>query len=132
MNEDLYAIKTDFVNEVLSDSVVYPIPFTPNYVCGLVNRRGTPFTVVDPMVFFNKNEQNSKTLILLKNLFQDEKESFSVKITDVLDFFDVDSDTEKKSSETFLWKKKKVKILDALVIYNKLKQDFKNIYGGKK
>lgn len=140
MNKGFYAIDTIAVKEIVSDMLVYTLPFVPNYVIGLLNRQGEPFTVVDPMILLGQEKQSSSTFILFKSsLFQDEGERFSVKITDVLDFCDVeegglqDLPDGKRSeffSSEFLWNKKSVAVLNVLSLHSKLKQDFLNRYGG--
>ena len=135
MNDDSFAIKIAVVKEIVSDLEVYPVPFVPKYVCGFLNRQGEAYTVVDPMVILESKFQKSKKFVLLRNLGQEEtdiEENFSIKITDILDFYDVSEDEiEYSECESFLWNQKKVKILDVSAIYNRLKQDFSNRYGGE-
>ena len=42
ISEKKYAVKSSDVLEIISDLSVYKLPFMPNYIEGLLNRRGDP------------------------------------------------------------------------------------------
>ena len=42
-----YAINTSFVKEIMHSAKIHPLPFVPPYIEGVVNCRGTPYTVVN-------------------------------------------------------------------------------------
>ena len=45
-----YAINTSFVKEIMHSAKIHPLPFVPPYIEGVVNCRGTPYTVVNSPV----------------------------------------------------------------------------------
>ena len=48
ISEKKYAVRSSDVVEIISDLPVYKLPFMPKYIEGVLNRRGDPFTVVNP------------------------------------------------------------------------------------
>jgi len=80
--KNLYAIPAESVREILRDATVFPLPFVPPYVDGVLNRYGDPYVVIDPSVLEGKKAQNSFLFIVMNG------ESHScLRITDVKDFF---------------------------------------------
>lgn len=79
---NLYAIPAESVKEILRDVTVFPLPFVPPYVNGVLNRYGDPYVVVDSSVLEGKDAQNSFLFIVLN----DESHT-CLRITDVKDFF---------------------------------------------
>lgn len=78
----LYALPTEQVKEILRDAQVFPLPFVPSYLKGVVNRYGDPYAVIDPAVIIGEPEQKSSIFIVLNN------ETHScLQITDVKDFY---------------------------------------------
>ena len=77
-----YAIPAESVKEILRDATVFPLPFVPPYVNGVLNRYGDPYVVVDSAVLEGKEAQNSFLFIVLS----DESHT-CLRITDVKDFF---------------------------------------------
>ena len=61
---------------------IFPLPFVPPYVNGVLNRYGDPYVVVDSSVLEGKDAQNSFLFIVLN----DESHT-CLRITDVKDFF---------------------------------------------
>lgn len=42
-----FALSTSFVKEIMHSAKIHPLPFVPDYIEGVVNCRGTPYTVVN-------------------------------------------------------------------------------------
>lgn len=82
VNEKLYAIEAPIAKEILRNMDIYPLPFVPEYIKGVINRHGEPYTVVDLASFLGKEQQESSLFIVL-NLPDNQ---FCVQITDILDF----------------------------------------------
>lgn len=80
--KNLYAIPADSVKEILRDATVFPLPFVPPYVNGVLNRYGDPYVVIDSAVLEGKEAQQSMLFIVLN----DESHT-CLRITDVRDFF---------------------------------------------
>ena len=83
--KNLCAIPAEKVKEILRDADVFPLPFVPPYVNGLLNRYGDPYVVVDSAIIEGKEAQNSLLFIVLN----DESHT-CLRITDVKDFFTED------------------------------------------
>ena len=79
---NLYAIPAENVKEILRDATVFPLPFVPPYVNGVLNRYGDPYVVVDSAVLEGKEAQKSKLFIVMN----DESHT-CLRISDVKDFF---------------------------------------------
>lgn len=77
-----YAIPAENVKEILRDATVFPLPFVPPYVNGVLNRYGDPYVVVDSAVLEGKEAQKSLLFIVMN----DESHT-CLRITDVKDFF---------------------------------------------
>lgn len=77
-----YAIPAESVKEILRDATVFPLPFVPLYVNGVLNRYGDPYVVIDSAVLEGKEPQKSLLFIVLN----DESHT-CLRITDVKDFF---------------------------------------------
>ena len=80
--KNLYAIPAESVREILRDATVFPLPFVPPYVNGVLNRYGDPYVVIDSAVLEGKQAQDSFLFIVLN----DESHT-CLRITDVKDFF---------------------------------------------
>ncbi|MCR5063136.1 MAG: chemotaxis protein CheW [Treponema sp.] len=80
--KNLYAIPAGCVKEILRNATVFPLPFVPPYVNGVLNRYGDPYVVIDPAVLEGKEAQKSFLFIVIN----DESHT-CLRITDVKDFF---------------------------------------------
>lgn len=97
----LCALPAGQVKEILRDSVIFPLPFVPPYVNGVLNRYGDPYVVIDPAVITGKAAQKSLLFIVIN----DESHT-CFRINDVKDFYSAsDSDvirfSEDEESEYF-------------------------------
>ena len=79
---NLYAIPAESVKEILRDATVFPLPFVPPYVNGVLNRYGDPYVVIDSAVLEGKEAQKSRLFIVMN----DESHT-CLRISDVKDFF---------------------------------------------
>lgn len=82
IGEQLYAIPAEKVKEILRDATIFPLPFVPSYVNGVLNRYGDPYVVIDSAALEGQKAQNSLLFIVLN----DESHT-CLRITDVKDFF---------------------------------------------
>ncbi len=80
-----YAMRSADVLEIVRDVAVYKLPFMPAYIEGVINRRGDPFTVINPLSVFGASESKPPEeplfLILKRN-----DDQLSVHISDILQF----------------------------------------------
>ena len=82
IGEKRFAIPAESVKEILRDATVFPLPFVPPYVDGVLNRYGDPYVVINPATL----EGYEATQSLLFIVLNDESHS-CFRITDVKDFF---------------------------------------------
>lgn len=88
--EKRYAIKSCEVHEIIRDVPVYKLPFLPSYIEGVMNRRGDPFTVINPLAVIDDGE-NVKTpeqplFLVLKR----DDDQVSLHISDILFFLETE------------------------------------------
>lgn len=82
IGEKRFAIPAETVKEILKDATVFPLPFVPFYVDGILNRYGDPYVVINPATLEGYDAPKSLLFIVLNH------ESHScLRITDVKDFF---------------------------------------------
>lgn len=55
-NTEKYGIPYLFAKEVINNFTLTPVPCTPKYIAGVINRRGTLMTVIDLKNFFFNQE----------------------------------------------------------------------------
>ena len=48
IGEKRFAIPAETVKEILRDATVFPLPFVPAYIDGILNRYGDPYVVINP------------------------------------------------------------------------------------
>ena len=87
-----YAIQSSAVREIIRDVAVYKLPFLPSYIEGVINRRGDPFTVLNPIPLMESgNETVPKEPLFL--LLKRDDDQISLHISDILFFHEIE-DTE--------------------------------------
>lgn len=86
-----YAIKSSAVDEIIHDVKIYRLPFLPSYVEGVMNRRGEPFTVLNPVPIIDEgNDASIDSSLFL--VFKRTDDKLSLHISDILFFCDTESD----------------------------------------
>ncbi len=80
-----YAMRSADVLEIVRDVAVYKLPFMPAYIEGVINRRGDPFTVINPLSVFGASETKPPEEPLFLILKRDD-DQLSVHISDILQF----------------------------------------------
>lgn len=132
MNNEPFAVRASLSREIMRDLAVYPLPFVPSYVNGVLNRHGDPYTVIDPMIILGKEPQKG-SLFLVLNI---EDEQLCLRISDVVEFLPVRADEIKTFSNhisvthfegTISWKDKEIPILHVLSFIDKLRLDLHNV-----
>lgn len=76
-----YAVNSTEVREILRNNEVYPVPFVPPYIKGLLNSYGIPYAVVDFSYFTSNTVQDSKLYMLLKN-----PNNISIQVSEIQEF----------------------------------------------
>lgn len=131
VNERIYAIEAPMAKEILRGMDIYPLPFVPDYIKGVINRHGDPYTVVDLSAFLG-DEVQSASLFIVLNL---EDSQFCIQITDILDFHtNVESSVVKISdgqenvffNGTIEYQNQNVPIIQLEKIYEKIRNDIES------
>lgn len=85
IKNERYAIASSEIHEIIRDVEVYKLPFLPSYIEGVVNRRGDPFTVINPLIVLGKAEdevlENPVFLVFKRN-----DDQLCMHISDILFF----------------------------------------------
>ncbi len=76
-----YAVNSIDVKQILRNNSIFPIPFAPQYVKGIVNCNSKPMAVIDFSLFQGYGEQLKNLFLILKN-----KSDVAFQITDVKEF----------------------------------------------
>lgn len=85
MNDTRYAIESSKVDEIIRDVEIYKLPFLPAYIEGVINRRGDPFTVINPLIVIEaegETKLDTPLFIVLKRT----DDSLCLHISDILFF----------------------------------------------
>ena len=101
INQRPFALPSNSVKEIFRNPTVFPLPFSPSYLTGVLNRYGDPYAVIDPALLIGEEAQNSVLFITLND---DTHTCF--KITDVREFFtatqkDINKFSEEEISDFF-------------------------------
>jgi len=86
-----YAVQSSNVLEIIRDVSVYKLPFMPSYIEGVLNRRGDPFTVINPRALIGDGDTNPPEEPLFLILKRDD-DQLSLHISDILFFTEMGED----------------------------------------
>ena len=89
--DSIYAVESFNVREVLRNNDVFPLPFAPSYVKGVLNVYGKPYAVVDFTLLQNLERTNSRLFLVLN-----EAEDIALQIDDIVDFYTSDDVEEQQ------------------------------------
>ena len=95
ISEKKYAVRSSDVVEIIDDLSVYHIPFMPKYIEGVLNRRGEPYTVINPNSIFENDKNYPPPAKSLFMIFKRDDDQLSLHISDILLFTSIE-DTELK------------------------------------
>ncbi|MBQ7752100.1 MAG: chemotaxis protein CheW [Treponema sp.] len=121
IREKLYAINTSFVQEILHSAKIHPLPFVPPYIEGLVNCRGTPYTVVNAALM--KGEENYEVLGDTVLVFKREDDQLALHISNIELFFEPDENDIK--ADGIRYKLNLIPYFDADDVENTLRKDLR-------
>ena len=130
IESNFFALQLEYLREVFdlsSKNDIVPIPFTPEYIMGIINVRGEIIPVISILKILEikgKNNDYIKTAII------DEKFKIALPFTDLVDLKAIDikniktiKDASKKTKDQFITQEfeydgKTIGILDLLKIYS--------------
>lgn len=86
IKEHRYAFKSSLIQEIVYGSKIHVIPFAPDYIEGVLNCRGNPFTVIN--VLKMDKEENSEINEKVFLLFKRDDDNFCIHISNIEVFFE--------------------------------------------
>lgn len=89
-----YAVRSNDVLEIIRDLSVYKLPFMPDYIEGVINRRGDPFTVINPRALIEENDKTPPDVPLFL-IFKRDDDQLSIHISDILFFAETEEESMK-------------------------------------
>lgn len=91
ISQKKYAIRSSDVLEIIRDVAVYKLPFMPSYIEGVLNRRGDPFTVINPKALFGEEDLTPPKEPLFM-IFKRDDDQLSLHISDILFFTEIEEE----------------------------------------
>ena len=82
----LYAIKNTNVQEIMHSAKIHQLPFVPDYIEGIVNCRGLPYTVVNLLKM--ENQEDCEILEPTVLVFRRDDDQFALHISGIELFFE--------------------------------------------
>lgn len=129
-----YAADATKVREILRNDEIFPVPFVPKYIKGVINYYGRPYAAVDFSLFQNDKQQNSRLFLILND-----ENDVAIQISDVREFQTLKEDylrTIAKTAESAYFSNAidyddgiqhiAVPVLDFESITARIRQDFEN------
>lgn len=86
IHKRLYAIKNTNVQEIMHSAKIHPLPFVPDYIEGMVNCRGVPYTVVNLLKMEKEETPEIQEPTVL--VFRREDDQFALHISGIELFFE--------------------------------------------
>ncbi len=81
IDDKKYALFADEVKEIIGNTSVFYVPFTPPYIRGFINRHGEPYTVLDITAMLEQKKLESSTFLVLNK----KNDQLALLISDVLE-----------------------------------------------
>lgn len=92
--EDTFALEPGEVREIVRNTEIYPLPFVPSYIKGVLNRHGDPYAVVDISSFLG-HEELTESLFLVLN----DGDDIALRISEIREFHAAGESDLKKLSD---------------------------------
>lgn len=121
IHKRLYAIKNTNVQEIMHSAKIHPLPFVPDYIEGMVNCRGLPYTVVNLLKM--EKEENPEIPEPTVLVFRRDDDQFALHISGIELFFEPEE--EDISAEGIRYKTRIIPYFDIDMIESRLCQDLR-------
>ena len=121
VHQNQYAIKTALVQELVHSAKIHPLPFVPDYIEGVVNCHGVPYTVVNALKLDGETDREIEggTVLVLKR----DDDQFALHISNIEVFFEPEEDDIKPNG--IRYKKQLIPFFDTDYIEAVLLRDLK-------
>ncbi len=86
VGKKFFAIKTVYIQEIMHSAKIHPLPFVPDYIEGVVNCHGTPFTVVNTLKMLGEKDTEITGGTVL--VFKRKDDNFAIHISNIEMFFE--------------------------------------------
>ncbi len=114
-----YALKSSLIQEIIYDSIIHFIPFTPDYIEGVLNCRGIPYTVINVLKMEKQEDSEIKEKVFL--LFNRSDDHFCIHISNIEVFYEPEQDDIFKDKVKY--KLKYIPFFDADIIEKNICKD---------
>ena len=104
-----FAFKSSLIQEIMYGSKIHHLPFVPDYIEGVLNCRGNPYTVINSLKL--DNEQNSDIPENVFLLFKRDDDHFCIHISNIEVFFEPEQ--EDVFEDRVKYKQKIIPLFDA-------------------
>ncbi|WP_191018053.1 chemotaxis protein CheW [Treponema zioleckii] len=119
VGETFFAIKTLLVKEIMHSAKIHPLPFVPEYIEGVVNCHGTPFTVVNTLKMAGEEKSEIKGGTVL--VFKRKDDNFGIHISNIEMFFEPEEQDIRVDG--IRYKTKIIPFFDSESIEERMKED---------
>ena len=114
-----YVFKSALIQEIVYGAKIHAIPFTPDYIEGVLNCRGNPFTVINvPKMDKEADNEITERIFLL---FKRADDNFCIHISNIELFFEPEEDDVYEDKVKY--KSEFIPLFDADRIEEKLCED---------
>lgn len=130
--EEKYAVDSSCVKEIVRNNQIYPVPFAPPYIVGIINCYSNPVAAVDWALFDGKEAEKRKEDIFL--VLKDCEDT--ALLVSAVDEFKYEKEISKqdfaKSEEhdifsgTISWNDSIIPLVDLKAVIAKIKRDLEN------
>lgn len=76
-----YALKSSSIREILRNNEIYPMPFVPSYIKGVLNYYGEPYAVVDIQALSGGEKLDGRLFMILKD-----QNKISLQVSEIQEF----------------------------------------------
>ncbi len=90
IKDEHYAFKSSMIQEIVYGSKIHAIPFTPDYIEGVLNCRGNPYAVINVLKMDKKENSDIDEKVFL--LFKRDDDNFCIHISNIEVFFEPEED----------------------------------------
>lgn len=59
LHKETFGFELGYVKEVIDDDYIKPVPLTPPFICGVLNRRGTFLTIINLAMLFGSPPEHT-------------------------------------------------------------------------